>query len=585
MANQEPKIDLRDIGLKARNLKCFGDEPQGFDRILPINVIIGRNNSGKSALLDLVENAFGKAHGRWRGRLGNEPVAVVERQFVVEDAKCIRHETVRQTYNYIQLTWEPRTHAESHLPGRRLSGILNLDKSLNDVALKVIEGEDTENSDAFKANEICKKLSGRLTSGLKGYRFRRLLADRDVAPETQATPGQLSISPAGVGATACIESLLHHETEDQRLVERDLLNALNSIFSPEHEFMRIVAQRNTAGDEQVAAGVWELQLYESNGVVVPLSQTGSGLKTVLLVLANLLVAPKLRQEGERVALPKWVFAFEELENNLHPAIQRRLFAYIQKFAKQHRSTFFITTHSNVVIDFFSQDQNAQLIHVTRQDDESKAKTVSLSNEHGLVLDDLGVRASDLLQTNVVIWVEGPSDRIYVNRWIELLTGGKLKQGLHYQCVFYGGSVLKHFTMDDDGSGDDLIEALKVCRRAVLIADSDRSKADDELKERVQRVVNEANEAGCLTWVTQGREVENYLPKNVLSELLGDEAKKAKSLYSIVPNAFKSKTKVAIAREAVDCESMTEESIRGTLDLGDRLDGLIEYIRVANGLEA
>ena len=34
---------------------CFKKEWAGFDIIKPINVIIGRNNSGKSHLLDLVE--------------------------------------------------------------------------------------------------------------------------------------------------------------------------------------------------------------------------------------------------------------------------------------------------------------------------------------------------------------------------------------------------------------------------------------------------------------------------------------------------------------------------------------------------
>ena len=47
--------DLRDLSIKISNYKCFGDEACGYDRILPINLIIGRNNSGKSSLLDLID--------------------------------------------------------------------------------------------------------------------------------------------------------------------------------------------------------------------------------------------------------------------------------------------------------------------------------------------------------------------------------------------------------------------------------------------------------------------------------------------------------------------------------------------------
>ena len=44
------------------------------------------------------------------------------------------------------------------------------------------------------------------------------------------------------------------------------------------------------------------------------------------------------------------------------------------------------------------------------------------------LQDIGVTASDILQASSVIWVEGPSDRINVNRWIELI-GANLIEGL------------------------------------------------------------------------------------------------------------------------------------------------------------
>ena len=73
--------------------------------------------------------------------------------------------------------------------------------------------------------------------------------------------------------------------------------------------------------------VREIFLREGPHNLIPLSQTGSGIKTVLLILLNLVVYPKL---VFKKPLSQFIFAFEELENNLHPAVQRRLFLYLRR---------------------------------------------------------------------------------------------------------------------------------------------------------------------------------------------------------------------------------------------------------------
>ena len=50
--------------------RCFKDEWAGFDAVKPLNVVIGRNNSGTSNLLDLIEAVCtNKLQGRgWQYR-------------------------------------------------------------------------------------------------------------------------------------------------------------------------------------------------------------------------------------------------------------------------------------------------------------------------------------------------------------------------------------------------------------------------------------------------------------------------------------------------------------------------------------
>ncbi len=45
---------MEKYGIKIANYKCF-DNPIGFNEIRPINVIIGKNNIGKSSLIDMIE--------------------------------------------------------------------------------------------------------------------------------------------------------------------------------------------------------------------------------------------------------------------------------------------------------------------------------------------------------------------------------------------------------------------------------------------------------------------------------------------------------------------------------------------------
>ena len=91
---------------------------------------------------------------------------------------------------------------------------------------------------------------------------------------------------------------------------------------------------------------------------------------------------------------------------------------------------------------------------------------------------------------------------------ELWSDGKLKEGAHYQCVFYGGRLLAHLSAEDpDINADDVVKILRVNRNAILILDSDVRSASDTLNATKKRVIQEIEAIGGLAWVTQGAKVE------------------------------------------------------------------------------
>src|SRR5262249_23994530 len=144
------------------------------------------------------------------------------------------------------------------------------------------------------------------------------------------------------GATNLIQQVLNEFAYDSDLINVVVREELNRIMAPEANFDRILVQR-------VGSGNWEVFLEEASKRRIALSSSGSGLKTIILTLLLTVAEPSLNQRQ----LSGCIFGFEELENNLHPGMHRRLLTYIQHLALERGATIFLTSHSSLAIDLFS----------------------------------------------------------------------------------------------------------------------------------------------------------------------------------------------------------------------------------------
>ncbi|MNO38361.1 hypothetical protein D3C76_284630 [compost metagenome] len=246
-------------------------------------------------------------------------------------------------------------------------------------------------------------------------------------------------------------------------------------------------------------------------------QLGTGIAHLVLILTTL----------HACSHRKMNIFLEEPEMNLHPQSVVALTKILKEDFPNHR--YFIFTHSNVWLDQI--DEEYSVFHFYNKEDGSTAcRNCTEAQDFYSLFDKLGIRPSQLLLSNFNIWIEGPSDRIYLNYWIHRFSNGTLVEGKHYTFVMYGGANLAHY----DLVFNDLINILSVGYHTAIICDSDLSNKRDTIKDRVQSIKDRIEEKDLkdysMLWITEGREIENYVPKKLFEEVLASEFKRHYILY-------------------------------------------------------
>jgi energy-coupling factor transporter ATP-binding protein EcfA2 len=142
--------------------------------------------------------------------------------------------------------------------------------------------------------------------------------------------------------------------------------------------------------------IWPTTAMEQPELAFPLSESGTGLGQVIAILSVVMTTTES------------VIIIDEINSFLHPGAVKALLRLFQTEYNQHQ--YIISTHSSEVISF----SNPSTLHLVRREGyRSSVKALKLDQVDELreVTRELGISMTDVFAADRIVWVEGPTEEI------------------------------------------------------------------------------------------------------------------------------------------------------------------------------
>lgn len=237
------------------------------------------------------------------------------------------------------------------------------------------------------------------------------------------------------------------------LQQRESINEFESYLSENFfngEKITLIPRLNDKGEDEILT----IKIGDEKERFI--YELGDGIQTILIITFPLFKYYDNIKENENV-----LFFIEEPELNLHPGLQRKLMETLLENPKFDNFQFFITTHSNHLLDLSIDYDDVSIFSVHKKLNEKEENNEKLAKfeienvQDKKILDTLGVRPSSLMFSNCFIWVEGKFDRIYFKHCLNLYKkehNFHYNEDQHYSFFQYEGDNLSHWSIIDEKGG-------------------------------------------------------------------------------------------------------------------------------------
>lgn len=144
--------------------------------------------------------------------------------------------------------------------------------------------------------------------------------------------------------------------------------------------------------------------YKEYGKELDILYSGAGLRHFLDILIKIYIS------RAKIVL------IDEPEMGLHPDLQRKFMDYLVTLTETKHLQFFISTHSPIILNYL---ENMTYYRITNIKDRRSVERINTDTVHTL-LGDLGLRPSDIFNSDICLLVEGPTDVIFFEHIISSL---------------------------------------------------------------------------------------------------------------------------------------------------------------------